>query len=198
MAEAKPHTPERVRVAICGGGIGGLTMAAVLRRLDISYVVLERYAQITPQGAGISLAPNCLRALDQLGIFEKLAKHSQALREVHIYKNDEFWGSQKFGMTNEAFGYYVHKIERHQFHHLLLEAAGGNDVVRLGFNVNDIVDEENAPYAIVRAEDGREVHADIIVGADGIRSYTRRVVSYYPLTYKRLIIRELIMVSEIN
>ncbi|EGD93403.1 FAD-dependent urate hydroxylase [Trichophyton mentagrophytes] len=177
MAEAKPHTPERVRVAICGGGIGGLTMAAVLRRLDISYVVLERYAQITPQGAGISLAPNCLRALDQLGIFEKLAKHSQALREVHIYKNDEFWGSQKFGMTNEAFGYYVHKIERHQFHHLLLEAAGGNDVVRLGFNVNDIVDEENAPYAIVRAEDGREVHADIIVGADGIRSYTRRVLA---------------------
>ncbi|KAK2746043.1 hypothetical protein FQN57_003383 [Myotisia sp. PD_48] len=170
-------TPEHYNVAICGGGIGGLTLAAVLRRLDISYVVLERYQQITPQGAGISLAPNCLRALDQLGIFEKLSKHSQALEKVNIYRNNDFWGAQDFGMTKQSFGYHIHKMERHQFHYFLLEAAGGNEVVKLGFNVNGIEDDEDAPHAIIKAEDGRTVHADIVVGADGIRSFARRVLA---------------------
>lgn len=178
MASNTKPAPEHVKVAIVGGGIGGLTLAAALRRLGISYVVLERYAAITPQGAGISLAPNCLKALDQLGIFEKVQKYSQELRSIHIYRNNEFWAAQDLGATKDSFGYYVHKIERHHFHYLLLEAAGGNDVVRLGFQVNGIIDEPDAPYAIVKAEDGREVRADIVVGADGIRSYARRAVSF--------------------
>lgn len=178
MADNTKAAPEHVKVAIIGGGIGGLTLAAALRRLQIPFVVLERYAEITPQGAGISLAPNCLRAMEQLGIFEKIKKNSQELHKVHIYKNNEFWGAQNFGATKDAFGYYVHKMERHHFHYLLLEAAGGNDAIRLGFQVNGIIDEPNAPYAIVKAEDGREIRADIVVGADGIRSYARRAVCF--------------------
>jgi 2-polyprenyl-6-methoxyphenol hydroxylase-like FAD-dependent oxidoreductase len=59
---------QSARIAISGGGIGGLTLAVGLQRLGVDVVVLERQPGIRDDGAGISLWPNALAALDALDL----------------------------------------------------------------------------------------------------------------------------------
>ncbi|EAU39564.1 predicted protein [Aspergillus terreus NIH2624] len=171
-------TLPNVSVAIIGAGIGGLTLGAFLRRLGIPFVILERTAVLTPLGAGISLAPNCLAALEQLGLYETIRQNAQELRGINVYREKRCWGTIDFGLAKQWFGYNVLSIERYEFHRYLYEAAGGAGVVQLGWDVARIEGLENADGDLrVISADGREVHTDIVVGADGIRSVTRRILS---------------------
>lgn len=63
-------TPKDFKVVIAGGSIAGLTLANILEKLGIDFVVLEAYHEIAPQvGASIGLLPNGLRVLDQLDLY---------------------------------------------------------------------------------------------------------------------------------
>lgn len=58
------------KVIIAGGSIAGLTLANMLEKVGIDFVVLEAYPEIAPQvGASIGMLPNGLRVLDQLGCY---------------------------------------------------------------------------------------------------------------------------------
>jgi len=133
-------------ILILGGGIGGLTLGAILRQLNLSYKVLDRSTSLTPTGAGISLAPNALKVLDQLGLYEDI-------------------------------GYPVMMAERHSFHQILYRAAGGAESVIMDSKVVDIIDDAAEPFVTVILADGKKLRARIVVGADGIRSVTRRILA---------------------
>ncbi|WP_157876099.1 FAD-dependent monooxygenase, partial [Streptacidiphilus griseoplanus] len=66
MSTRTPHA------VVVGAGIGGLTVAAALHRAGWSVTVLERAAALEPAGAGIALAPNAQRALDTLGVGDRI------------------------------------------------------------------------------------------------------------------------------
>lgn len=170
------QTPVDTTILIVGAGIGGLTLALTLRKLNIPYLVLERTSVLTPQGAGISLAPNCLRALDQLGLLPAITENSQALERIDIWRERTQWKSLDFGLAEKWFGYKVRSIERHYFHNTLYEAAGGEEFVRMGAAVDDVIDDPSESWVMVKCTDGRTFRARMVVGADGIRSVTRRVV----------------------
>lgn len=165
------------QVLIIGGGIGGLTLAALCRKLNISCLVLERSKQILPAGAGISLAPNALRVLDQLGLYDDIVHHGQSLDKILIHRNTTKWRTLDFTCVNSSFGYPVYSIERHHFHHLLYRAANGDDTVVLDSTVINILDDPALPYVQVELSTGRQIKADVVVGADGIRSVTRRILA---------------------
>src|ERR1044071_152654 len=57
-----------MKIAIVGGGIGGLTAALALTQLGFRVTVHERSPQLVDQGAGITLAPNATRVLYHLGL----------------------------------------------------------------------------------------------------------------------------------
>jgi len=57
-------------VIVVGGGIGGLSAALNLTRQGLRVRVLERSEQFGEVGAGMQIAPNCTRILDQLGVLE--------------------------------------------------------------------------------------------------------------------------------
>jgi len=181
MPSSTPLDPPNLdtTVLIIGAGIGGLTLAATLRRLSIPCIVLERFDKITPVGAGISLAPNCLPALSQLGLLPTIAANSQELKKIRIHRENSEWKTLNWDLCKQWFGYNVYSIERHEFHNLLYEAAGKEETVRLGCAVEDIVDDARLPYVTVKMNGGRELRAQVVVGADGIRSVTRRIVSYW-------------------
>lgn len=67
------------KVLICGAGVSGLSLALMLERLGIDYLVLEAYPEVTASvGAAVVLLPNGLRILDQLGVYESFKKqHDQ-------------------------------------------------------------------------------------------------------------------------
>ncbi|KOS23081.1 3-hydroxybenzoate 6-hydroxylase 1 [Escovopsis weberi] len=149
-------------VIIAGAGIGGLTLAAILNRLGVSYMVLERTPDLHPVGAGISLAPNALALLDQLGLYSQLKSSSQKLRAINIWRNTTQWNSLDVTSAEERYGYPILSAERHAFHRLLYDAAGG---------------DAREEYVRVILEDGKEYHGKMCVGADGIRSAVRRALA---------------------
>ncbi|KAM0333320.1 hypothetical protein ACHAQA_001981 [Verticillium albo-atrum] len=165
------------QILIVGGGIGGLTFAAICHRLGITCKVLERSDVFTPVGAGISLSPNGLRTLDQLGIYEKALAVGQKLRKVQIWRNKTLWNTIDWSGCEAKFGYPVMSMERHRFHHLLFDAAGGDSTVQFGAKVVDVIDDADQPTVRVVLESGRELTSNIVVGADGIRSVIRRCLA---------------------
>lgn len=77
------------RVIIVGGSIAGLTLANILERYGIDYVVLEKHSLIAPQlGASIGLLPHGERILDQLGIFARVEESSMPMEEVQMQGPD--------------------------------------------------------------------------------------------------------------
>src|SRR6185312_3931255 len=67
-----PGRPPRVKIAIVGGGIGGVTAALALVRKGIQVEVLEQAATIEPVGASLQLGPNAMRLLADLGLLPAL------------------------------------------------------------------------------------------------------------------------------
>ena len=62
----------RTSIAIIGGGIGGLTAAALLLRAGFDVQVFEQSKALSEVGAGINIGPNASRILHRLGIAEAL------------------------------------------------------------------------------------------------------------------------------
>lgn len=74
---------EEFKIIIAGGGLAGLTLANMLEKFDIEYVLLEAYHDIAPQvGASIGLFPNGLRIMDQIGCYESIRKVSWNYLEI--------------------------------------------------------------------------------------------------------------------
>ncbi|PNY28245.1 FAD binding domain protein [Tolypocladium capitatum] len=162
-------------IIIVGAGIGGLTLATICRQLGISYRVLERTETLQPVGAGISLAPNALRVLDQLSIYEKLLQASQKLRKLQIWRNNRRWNTLSLDTLEPTYGYPILSTERHNFHRLLYAAAGEGEDVVLNSKVVDVIDAPGEPVRVV-LDNGKEFRGHIVIGADGIRSAVRRAL----------------------
>ncbi|KAI1763579.1 hypothetical protein GGR53DRAFT_497179 [Hypoxylon sp. FL1150] len=75
------------KVIIVGGGVAGLTLANMLGRFNIDYVLLEGHDKIIPNtGASIGLAPHGLLVLDQLGIYDAIREMARGgeLDDLHM------------------------------------------------------------------------------------------------------------------
>ena len=64
-----------LRVAIVGGGIGGLSAALSLHRFGHHPVLVEQTRELRPVGAGISLWPNGIKVLNLLGLGTEDRRH---------------------------------------------------------------------------------------------------------------------------
>ena len=61
-----------LRIAVIGGGIGGLTAAVALYQAGFEVNVYEQAPELTEVGGGINMAPNATRVLRGLGLAERL------------------------------------------------------------------------------------------------------------------------------
>ncbi|KAG0341091.1 hypothetical protein BG005_003068, partial [Podila minutissima] len=75
-------------VLISGGGIGGLTLALLLHKANIPFLVLERAKEIKPLGSFISLGPPVCPLFKQLGIYDEFVKRGKYVTEGHMHTED--------------------------------------------------------------------------------------------------------------
>ncbi|GAB0107930.1 FAD-dependent monooxygenase [Nocardia sp. JMUB6875] len=157
------------KAVIVGGGIGGLATAIAFTRQGWDVEVLERSTRIAEVGAGISLWPNALRALNALGLGDEIRKQAREERSAGIRDSKGRWLARADAdAIRERYGSPV-----------MMHRADLLDILR------SEVPESAVHTGISATEartDGAVVHSagtstgDVIVGADGIRSVVRRAV----------------------
>lgn len=79
------------KIIIVGGGIAGLTLANMLEKFEIDYILLEARDNIAPAvGASIGLFPNGLLILDQIGCYEPVRAVAQgdSVKYAHMRRPD--------------------------------------------------------------------------------------------------------------
>ncbi|KAL2867491.1 FAD-dependent oxidoreductase [Aspergillus lucknowensis] len=169
------HRTAQYRVAIVGGGIAGLTLALACERLNISYVLWEAGGSITrDEEASIGLLPNGLRILDQLGVLEDMEKSTAPLK---IWQHVDSEGNLL--NTIRAMRHYASEYSglRKSFLRALglMKTLYGRiqekDSVHASKRVVSVSSTDS--FATIVAHDGSSVTAEVVVGADGVRSRVR-------------------------
>ena len=153
---------------VIGAGIGGLTAAVALQQAGCSVHVLERAERLHPVGAGLTIQPNAVLALRELGLgrIETVGQplHAAEIRDSRDRVLTSLGAADAAALLAEV-GAPAIGIHRSTLHNLLLAAAG--DVVSLGTEVVEMNGRE-----IVTAS-GQRLEPPLIVGADGINSAVR-------------------------
>ncbi|WP_031073481.1 FAD-dependent monooxygenase [Streptomyces sp. NRRL S-118] len=155
---------------VVGGGIGGLAAAIGLRRIGWDVRVVERASWPEDAGAGISLAANGLRALDELGVGEAVRDASRGQYSGGTRTPRGGWLARMDGAVLErAVGTPIMGIPRSVLHRLL-RAALPAEALLIGSEAT----VEQAGPGTVRVDCGATVlDADLVVAADGIGSTVR-------------------------
>lgn len=159
-----------LNVAIVGGGIGGLTAAVALARAGHEPTVYERTSQLQAVGAGISVWSNGIKVLNLLGLGAQVAALGGTMERM-VYAAADGAPLTGFSLTPlyDQVGERAWPVSRADLQELLVEVVG--DRVRTGARCVGV--EEGRRAALVRFEDGSEVEADLVVGADGTHSGLR-------------------------
>lgn len=161
------------KLAILGGGIGGLTMAIALQRKNFDVTVYEAAPQFKPLGAGLGLAGNAMKAFREIGIDQEVLNEGKVLKKV-VIKNprgkilittDSEEVSKRFGVVNNF------TIHRADLHNVLIAQLRAN-TIQLGKACIDFTQSDNGVDLIFN--DGTRAHADYLIAADGIHSVARK------------------------
>jgi salicylate hydroxylase len=166
---------DSLRIAIVGGGIGGLTAALALRARGLDVSVFEQAEVLREIGAGVSIHPNAVRLLKRLGLEEQLQKIGSPITGITLRTSQGEPITTPAGPATPAFskgdqGYNVHRAD---FLNLLFDelpkgtVALGHRCIRL---------EEEDDRARLSFANGAAVEVDIVIGADGIRSIVQREI----------------------
>lgn len=163
--------PDRTAIVV-GGGIGGLAAALALSARGWRVRILERAETFGEVGSGLSLWPNGLRALDALDVGE--AVRAQALTETQAGIRDISGHWLSVTDTAELQRRYgpVVMIHRADLMNLLYTALPPG-TVETGATVTAI--DADGPRVRVEHTHGMS-EADLLIGADGIRSTVRRAL----------------------
>ncbi|MEU1213406.1 FAD-dependent oxidoreductase [Streptomyces sp. NPDC005791] len=175
MNAVTPPTGDKPDVIIVGGGIGGLSTAFALAREGLRVRVLERAPEFGEVGAGIQIAPNCTRILDEYGLLDE-AKELGVLPENMVMR--DALDSRELTRLDlrdleRRYGFPYMVIHRSDLHGLFLRACerAGVELV----TDRAVVDYEHTDGgARIRLADGRTEEAPVIIAADGLHSVARR------------------------
>jgi 2-polyprenyl-6-methoxyphenol hydroxylase-like FAD-dependent oxidoreductase len=163
-----------MRIVIVGGGIGGLTAAVALQRAGIDAHVFERQSRIRPVGAGATLWTNAVAALQRIGLGETVAAGGVPLeRFQHYTAAGRRVADWPIGDIARQVGAPTVGITRERLMTPIVEALAPG-TLHLSAECVDVRDEGGR--AIATFADGSEQAADLLVGADGLRSEIRKQV----------------------
>ncbi|KAL1658529.1 hypothetical protein GGF50DRAFT_108483 [Schizophyllum commune] len=167
---------KQLDVAVMGGGIGGLAAAVAMRRAGHRVTVYERRSFAAEVGASISCAANGTQWLHEWDV-DVPAGRPVILEHLTMrdWKTSEPLAIYNLGDYKKKWGNVYNMFHRQDMHAMLLESAmseeGEGEPVKI--LVDYICDDVDVEAGIAKFRNGKEVKADIIIGADGIRSNVR-------------------------
>lgn len=172
------------RIAVIGGGMGGLAVGSLLQRFGFKNVtVYEQASELARIGAGINIYPNGMHVLRATGVVEEMLQRGQI---------PQSWFSREWDTGNilyaqpqqvwaERFGEPHSILHRGDLQATLLR---GLEPGTIAFSKRLVGIDETANAAKLSFADGSTAEADIVIGADGVNSRVRELLlGYEPAKY---------------
>jgi salicylate hydroxylase len=164
---------KNLKVAVVGAGYGGAAAAKALSLLGADVTVYEQAEQIREVGAGIGLRPATMDLFRRLGIFGAIAAVSSPSDyfEILTATGDPIMKEAWPGIDDYAVPTRTHLIHRGDFIDALLGVLP-EGMVRVGHKLETV--EDKGDRAVLTFANGATAEADLVIGADGIKSVVRR------------------------
>lgn len=158
---------KRKKIAIIGGGIAGLTFARSLTKEDYEIHIFEKKESFREIGAAISVFPNALCVMDDLGLLEEILQNSGQFKTVYLKTSK----GKVLSKSEPKSDYPVICIHRADLHGILLKNIEAN--LYNDFSLKNIAHLDNGQITI-QFENGENKVFDAVIGADGIHSEVRK------------------------
>ncbi|NML57165.1 FAD-dependent monooxygenase [Chryseobacterium cheonjiense] len=160
-------------ISIVGAGIGGLTLANILKKNGLDFTVYESAPEIKPVGSGIMMAINAMQVFDMLGLKEQIEQAGNKIHAVsvtdpmlnNISTTNLLALEKKYNSCNIA----IHRADLQK----ILAGNAGSENIKLNHALTKIYKKENY---ILSFNNGNEIESNYVFGADGIHSRIRNYI----------------------
>ena len=165
------------RIAVIGGGIGGLSFMNAAQYAELRNVHLyEAASKFTEVGAGVNITRNANRVLDTIGAGAHMAWKSSrdpsCYKEYRHYRTGEYLGHvEEFGKPYSRLIHRAHLLE-------LLKKNVPDDKVSLKKRLSSLRWVTERQCYVLTFQDKTTAEADVIVGCDGIKSVVRDALGF--------------------
>jgi salicylate hydroxylase len=164
------------KVLIIGAGTVGPLIALALKRAQFHPVLFDSVAKFGDVGGGLSLAPNGLLFLKNLGLLEKVYQQGCPVKSMSI---NTLEGHPVLTLSGKSlydqYGFFLTGIRRSRLHQIMMDQVAQENIpVHLSKRLNDIRQSDSSISACF--EDGSVVEGDLLLGCDGLKSVTRQLL----------------------
>jgi salicylate hydroxylase len=167
------------RVAIVGGGLGGLAAAAFLWQAGVHATVYEQARALREVGAGIMVPPNAVRMLRRLGVLGRFRQRAVRLDigwEFRRWQDGAVLSAQDLAAkSGRLYGEDTYTTHRADLLDSILAAVPAG-AVQLGKRLDEFSVSAGGGVSL-RFADGERIQADVLIGADGIHSMVRAALT---------------------
>lgn len=165
-----------IDVIVVGAGFGGIACAVECKRKGHRVMIFEKVPELKQLGDLLSLGVNAGRILARWGLHEKLLSISAQASDIRIH--DYLGGLIQVQKTTwPLFGAYAYRGHRARLHEVLFEHAKSLGIeIRMGKQVVEYWEDEANGKAGVKIQTGESFDADVIIAADGVKSFARQFV----------------------
>jgi salicylate hydroxylase len=159
------------QIVVVGGGIAGMTASAALAQQGFKVILLESAPEFGEIGAGVTLSPNAMKGLDFIGVCEEAAAAGvePTMQRIQHFEDGRTLVTMDRSTQRAKYGAPYVTIHRADLHEVLTSAAR-NAGVDMRTNAA-VVSSEGSTVTLA---DGSTVTADLLVGADGVKSVIRQ------------------------
>lgn len=183
---------EDLRIAVCGGGIGGLCLTIGLLRQNVSCKLYEAASAFAEIGAGVSFGPNVIRAMELID--PQIVRGFEKCQTINGWpeKRDTWFDFR----TGEARGTLGGKLASANTHIADVKTGAAGEIGQNSIHRAHFLDElvklvppevpefgkrltqisESGDKMLLTFADGTSAEADAVIGCDGIKSRTREIL----------------------
>ncbi|MFC5180301.1 FAD-dependent monooxygenase [Actinomadura harenae] len=174
------------KVLISGASIAGPTLAYWLDRHGFEVTLVERASGFRPGGQAIDVRGTALRVAERMGVLDEIRAHATNLRGMSIVDGDgnELHRSEEHTLSGGPLDSPDVEVLRDDLSDIIVKAAGDRIEYVFGDSIATLEDGPDGIHVTFEKADPRTF--DLVVGADGVHSTTRRLVfgadaGYVPL-----------------
>jgi salicylate hydroxylase len=161
-----------LRVAVVGGGIGGVAVATALLQRGIDVRLYEQAQALTEVGAGVAIQPNGVRMLQRLGLRGELLRRGARFVDPQFRRPDGTFAAAMWPpeLASQIEFYGMHRADLLA---MFVDRLPG-DIVHTGHRCIGFAQDDGG--AILTFANGARATADVVVAADGIHSTLQQFV----------------------